>query len=140
MDNIVFSTVWRDEELIQIEAICSSALITVVSRIYTCEALLDELISCIEKFLGRKSKEALWKNGTKGDKSTPCLFLRFLKKDRCGHVVIEVFAELDDGGKYTEHNCCFFINTEQGLLLDFCKKIARLKNRPIGYTVQLHDQ
>ena len=57
---------------------------------------------------------------------------------RSGHIGIEVFAELDDGGNYTEHNCCFFINTEYGLLMNFCERLFRLKNSPAGYEIQLN--
>ena len=52
--------------------------------------------------------------------------------------MVEVFAELDDGGDYAKHNCCFFVNTEYGLLMEFCSKLAELKINPVGCEIQLN--
>ena len=88
----------------------------------------DELIGQIEQFLRGDIEEGLWANEDRGNDSTACLSLRFLRKDRLGHIIIEVFAELDDGGDYARHNCCFFVNTEYGLLMNFCERLAQLKS------------
>ena len=84
-------------------------------------------------------EEGLWANGEKGDGSTACLSLRFFNKDKLGHINIEVYAELDDGGKHSEHNCCFFVETEYGLLMNFSERLDRLKNRPAGCEIRLND-
>lgn len=64
--------------------------------------------------------------------------MRFFKKDRQGHFIIEVFAELQDGGEYEKHNCCFYVNTEYGLLMNFCNRLERIKQRKIGYIIELN--
>ena len=137
-DNIIVSKVWQDDDVIALKVVCSSPVATITSKIYVSNPLIDELIDQIEQFLHGNIEEGLWANEDRGNSSTACLSLRFFRKDKLGHIGIEVFAELDDGGNYTEHNCCFFINTEYGLLMNFCERLFRLKNSPAGYEIQLN--
>ncbi len=137
-DNIIISKIWQDDCLIELKVLCSSSVINVMSKIYVTDYLLDELINQIKQFLNGNGEEGLWANEEKGNDSTACLSLRFFKKDNLGHIIIEVFAEIDDGGNYTEHNCCFYINTEYGLLFDFCESLYQLKNNSVGYEIQLN--
>lgn len=139
MDNIIFTKIWQDNDVIELKAVCSSSVVTVKSKIYVSASLLDELSCRIKQFLAGNSEEGLWANEEKGNTSTACLSLRFFKKDTLGHILIEVFAEIDDGADYTEHNCCFFVSTEYGLLMNFCEKLVRLKNHSVGYEIQLND-
>ena len=62
-----------------------------------------------------------------------------MHKDRLGHILIEVYMELDDGGSYSTHNCCFYLNTEMGLLERFCNKLPKLKQEPLGIEVILNE-
>ena len=73
----------------------------------------------IKQCLDEKNAEGLCANEDRGNASTACVSSRFFWKDKLGHIGVEVFAELDDGGDYTEHNCCFFVSTEYGLLMNF---------------------
>ena len=90
-------------------------------------------------FLNEKATEVLWENGTIGDHSTACVSLRLLHKDKLGHILIEVFMELDDGGDYSSHNCCFYLNTEMGLLERFYKRLPMLKQNSLGSQITLND-
>lgn len=137
-DNVVFSKIWQDDDVIELEVVCSSSVAIITSRIYVSGTLIDELIFQIKQFLDGNNEEGLWANEDRGNDSTACLSLRFLKKDKLGHIVIEVFAELDDGGDYTEHNCCFYVSTEYGLLMSFCEGLVQLNKKPIGYEIQLN--
>lgn len=137
-DNIIFSKLWEDNVLMQLKVVCSSSVATVTSKIYVTDSLIDELICQIKQFLDGNNAEGLWANGKKGNASTACVSFRFFKKDKLGHIVIEVFAELDDGGDYNEHNCCFFVNTEYGLLMNFCKSLVKLKKKQPGCEIQLN--
>ena len=136
-DNIVFKKIWQDNDLKEIEAVCSSPIIEAVSKIYVSDELIDELTFQIRNFLNGKIEEGLWANEIRGNMTSACLSLRFIKKDKRGHICIEVFAELDDGGNYDKHNCCFFVNTEHGLLMRFSERLARLKDCPVGYEIRL---
>lgn len=137
-DNIIFYKNWQDDDLIQLKVVCSSCVATVISDIYVSDLLIDELVYQIKQFLDGNIEYGLWANEEKGDNSTACLSLKFIKKDKLGHIVIEAFAEVDDGGKYSEHNCCFFVSTEYGMLMTFCERLVCLKNKPAGYKIQLN--
>lgn len=117
----------------------SHSVATITSQIYVSDSLIDELICQIKQFLDGNIEEGLWANEDKGNDSTACVSLRFLSKDKLGHINIEVFAELDDGGNFTEHNCCFFVGTEYGLLMSFCESLVCLKSHPVGYKISLND-
>ncbi len=138
-DNIIFSKTWEDDQVIELTVVCSSSVAAVTSKIYVSNPLIDELICQIKQFLDGNIEEGLWANEVKGNDSTACVSLRFLSKDKLGHINIEVFAELDDGGNFTEHNCCFFVGTEYGLLMNFCERLAFLKNQPVGCEIRLND-
>lgn len=137
-DNITFTKMWEDDDLIALEVVCSSPVATVISNIYVSDFLIDELSCQIKQFLDGNSDEGFWTNGDRGNDSTVCLSLRFFRKDKPGHIVIEVFSEIDDGGDYTDHNCCFYISTEYGLLMSFCESLVHLKKNPAGYKIQLN--
>ena len=136
-DDIIFSKIWQDDDVIELKVVCSSPVATVSSKIYVSDFLLDDLIFQIKQFLGGNNKESVWANENKGNTTTACLSLRFIKKDNLGHILIEVFAELDDGGDYAEHNCCFYVSTEYGLLMNFCTSLVQLKDKPAGYEIHL---
>ena len=80
----------------------------------------------------------LYLAGTKGDESTPFISLEFWCEDNLGHIVIEVYMELDDGASYSKHNCCFFIKTETGLLNNFGKSLGTLNERGVGKKIILN--
>ena len=138
-DNIIFSKIWEDDDMIELKVECSSSVANVLSQIYVSESLIDELIFQIKQFLDGNIEEGLWANEDKGNDSMACVSLRFSNKDKLGHIIIEVFAELNDGGNFTEHNCCFFVCTEYGLLMNFCESLVHLKNKPVGYEIRLND-
>lgn len=139
-DYIDINKIWQDNELIQLKIICSSEVITATAKIYVSNNLIDDLIYQIKQFLRGKVIESFWANEEKGDYSTACVSLRFLHKDKLGHILIEVFMELDDGGDYSSHNCCFYINTEIGLLTRFCEKLPLIKQEQIGVKVTLNEE
>ena len=123
-DNITFSKKREDGDIIELKIVCSSSVATITSQIYVSDSLIDELICQIKQFLDGNIEEGLWANEDKGNDSTACVSLRFLSKDKLGHINIEVFAELDDGGNFPEHNCCIFVGTEYGLLMSFCESLV----------------
>lgn len=139
-DYIAIQKLWYDNDLAQLAIVCSSAVITASAKIYITDALINDLLQQIEQFLNGHVTESYWENEEKGDYSTACVSLRFLHKDKLGHVLIEVFMELDDGGDYSRHNCCFYINTEIGLLTTFCKKLPQLKGEQLGVRIELNEE
>ena len=48
--------------------------------------------------------------------------------------------ELDDGGEFSDHNCCFYINTEYGLLQRFRDQLPKLKQPELFSVVRLNER
>lgn len=138
-DYIAIQKLWYDNDLVQLAIVCSSAVITASAKIYVTNALIDDLVQKIKHFLNREVTESDWSNEKIAGHSITCVSLRFLPKDKLGHILIEVYMDLDDGGSYSSHNCCFYINTEIGLLEKFCKKLPTLKRELLGIKVVLND-
>lgn len=138
-DYIEMKKIWYDDDMTELKVVCSSDIITASAKTYVCDSLIDELIYEISQFLDGKNAEGYWMVGTYGDKYPACISLRFLHKDNLGHVLVEVYMELNDGGKDTEHNCCFYINTETGLLTRFRDELPRLKQKDSDVRVVLND-
>lgn len=138
-DNITITRVWQDWDLFQIEIECKTDLIVVRGKVYTTDALIDDLHRKIERFLSENMGTTCWQNGTRGDSTTPCITLVFSHDDKKGHVRIEVFMEIDDGGLLSSHNCCFYINTEIGLLYQFKENLLKLKIPKIGIHISLDN-
>lgn len=137
VDNLIITRFWQDSEFFQIETECKTELICVQGRIYTTDALIDDLYNKIELFLSGNVDSTCWENGTKGDKTAPCIMLRFSHKDTLGHVLIEVFMEIDDGGTLDSHHCCFYINTEVGRLYQFKENLNLIKIPQLGTRISL---
>ena len=139
-DYIEMRRLWNDDTLSLLEVICASEIITMKTEVYVTDALIDELVHQIKQFLNKQIMESCWSNGRKGNGSTACLSLHFFHKDTLGHILIEVFAELDDGGDYNRHNCCFYINTEMGLLERFCIRLQQLKHSTSDMKIVLNEK
>lgn len=139
VDNIIFSRSWQDSEFFQIQVECISDLITVRGEIYSSSDYIDDLVRTINLFLVENVNGICWQNGTKGDGSTSCMALTFYRKDDLGHISIEVYMEIDDGGRLCKHNCCFYVNTEYGLLYQFRDNLQKLKVPKLGDKVSLID-
>lgn len=137
-DNLIITRVWNDVEFFQIEIQCKTELIDVRGKVYTTDDLIEDLYNKIEVFLSGKVSCICWQNGTKGDSTTPSIELRFSHKDKLGHELIEVFMEIDDGGSLSTHHCCFYLNTEFGLLYQFKEKLVNLRTPQLGVQVILN--
>ena len=135
MDNLSIERVWEDSEFFEIEVTAQSKIITANMRSYTTEESIKNLASRLTNFPNNFNDRYIWKNGNKGDMSTPFVSLEFWCEDKRGHIIIEVYMELDDGASYDKHNCCFFIKTEIGLLNSFGKSLLLLNQKGTGKKV-----
>lgn len=138
-DNLTITRLWQDVEFFQMEIECKTDFITVREKVYTTDDLIDDLYNKIETFLSGDLDSTCWQNGTRGDATTPCVIFRFTHRDKLGHVLIEVFMEIDDGGALSTHNCCFYIKTEIGLLYQFKENLLSLKMTQLGIPISLNN-
>lgn len=138
MDTLSIERVWEDNEFFEVEIIAQSTPISASVKSYITEDSINELAQHLAVFPQRLNDKYIWENGAKGDDSTPFVSFEFWCEDKLGHIVIEVYMELDDGASYSKHNCCFFVKTEAGLLNSFGKSLVSLNERGIGKKVVLN--
>jgi len=137
IDMLSIERIWEDDYYFQIEVVAQSKLISARVKSYTTEDRIEELASRLKTFPEHLDDKYIWENGGKGEGYTPFVSLEFWCKNKSGHINIEVYMEIDDGASYDKHNCCFFINTEPGLLNDFGKSLVRLTQKGIGKKITL---
>ena len=137
-DYMTIQKIWLDADFAQFAVECSSEVITARGKIYATDAMIDQLTFQLRQFLQGQVREVTWANEEKGMGSTPCLHLRFFPKDALGHIGVEVYLELEDGGDYSSHNCCFYLSTEMGLLDTFCNQLPLLRQKALPVTVTLN--
>ena len=136
-DNIEMKRVWQDTDFFEILITCTSKTISASTEVYLTDATIDDLYNQIKAFLQFERSEVLWASGERGNQSTPSVAFRIFMKDSSGHVRIETFMELNDGGNLDKHNCCFYVNTEFGMLYNFNIKLPHIKEKVIGKTISL---
>lgn len=139
-DYILIEKIWQDVFCYQVKITCASSHVVATNDIYVSDDSIDTLFNGLNDFNKNEINEFFWISGEKGDDSTACISFNFIHKDKLGHILIEVYMEVDDGGSYSSHNCCFYINTEMGLLEKFCKKLPMLKQELLGTEVALNDK
>lgn len=140
MDNIIFKRVWQDDDFFSVMITCSSPLVTAMTEYYVSETIINELICLIEEFVSGRQTKAKWQSGAFGNGTTPCISLEFVKQDSRGHIRIEAVMEIEDGGNLDMHKCCFYINTELGLLERFGKRLRKINQPDITASAYLNDE
>ena len=138
MDILSIERIWEDSDFFQIKLKAQSELICASIKSYTTASLINELCSKLSTFPKTFEDRYIWENGTKGDTSTPFVSLEFWCEDKLGHIVIEIYMELDDGASYSKHNCCFYVKTEIGQLYNFSKALAKLNECGTGQKAWLN--
>lgn len=135
-DNITMERIWQDEDFFEIRIICSNSKVKATTEIYMTDDMLEELHDKMSDIIALKCNNVVWICGERGEQSSTCLELD-ISIDKMGHVLIEVFMEINDGGSRDKHNCSFGINTELGLLEEFDRKLVML--RAIGKKISLSE-
>jgi len=130
---------WQDDYFFALKVTAKSESVAAVTSVYSVDECIDSLSRGLDAFLAGDIDSYLWENGKKGDGSTTFVSLEFLRKDTLGHIQVEVYMELNDGGCFSKHNCCFYVQTELGLLERFNKSLPRLKEPQLGKKVILND-
>lgn len=137
-DYIEFERIWQDNDFFEMKITCSSDYITATTNIYTTNQSINNLINGLCTFIHGKIDTCFWKNGEKGDDTTAYVSMEFIKKDSFGHIQIEIYMELNDGGSPSKHHCCFFVNTELGLLEKFQKDFHKIQMPFLGTKIALN--
>ena len=135
MDNIILKKIWQEADLIEIEVSIDSEFVVAKNNYYVSTNSILDCQRIIFDFINKKSKECNLEFGKIGEGNVPCFNLN-LFQDRTGHVLIDVFFELDDGSM-PKHQCSCYIKTEIGLLDKFASKIRFLADLSLGTRISL---
>ena len=138
---IKIKKIWQDEieDFFSIQMVARSKVIWAQAHVYATSETIDDLLNKLNGFISSNAGEALWENGvTVGETPVP-LSLKFLRKDKLGHVLVEVYMELDDGRTLGGHNCCFYVETDLGLLEKFHKRLHLLKLPDLEIEITLNE-
>jgi len=129
--------IWEDDYFYEIKVHAKSEFVSASTECYTNNDLINNLANNLSSFPKNFEDRFFWENGEKGDDSTTYFSLEFWCEDKLGHILIEIYMEINDGGSFDKHNCCFYLKTEIGLLNNFGKSLFKLNNKGIGYKVTL---
>ena len=132
MDYIKMERVWQDNDMFELKVLCVSDIISVSTNIYIDDYHINTLINKLNLIINNEIEHFQFLVSKRGNETANCLSLDFYKKDKLGHVLIEVYMELLDGGDFNTHNCCFYIKSEIGLLWQFLHDLPSIKEPIIG--------
>ena len=138
MDILSVERVWEDNEFFEIKVSAQTKLINASVRSYTTDEWITGLAHRLATFPNGLSDRFIWENGEKGDETTPFVSLEVWCADKLGHVVVEVYMEIDDGALFSKHNCCFYVRTEIGMLNRFGKDLFSLVIKGVGHSATLN--
>ena len=77
--------------------------------------------------------------GEKEGNYAPAFSMCILPASVTGHLKIEVDIEIDDNNKRC-HRCCFYVNSELGLIEKFGNTLGKLVTGQIGTKVSLNSE
>ena len=138
MDNIVFKKIWQDENLIELKISGTSEFVSVYQHCYIEDNDLIEIARKMHNFINDYNKEYYFEFGNKSYNYTPAFSMRILPADITGHIKIETDFEIADNDSHL-HRCCFYINSQLGLIDDLGKSIENLIFENVGVEISLND-
>lgn len=140
MDNLIFERIWQDEYFFELEMTAQSERVRARTKTYCSEEAISLLSGVLAVFPRSRNDSYLWENGDKGDPYPPFVSLKFYCKDGSGHIGIEVFMEIDDGGSLDRHHCCFTLSAEAGMLNRFGRALRHINEPVLGTRIELQPR
>lgn len=140
LGNIEFVKVWRDEDFFEVSVKCTGEKAVATTSVYMADDGITSLHKTIDTFVNDLKAKSYWQIPQPDDKETPILSFEFIRKDLLGHIEIEVYMLLEDGGSCKKHSCCFRLETELGLLKSFGENLIKLNNYDVGTSVILQPE
>lgn len=122
-DFICFQKVRTESDVMEVNVSAGNSVITASAKIYVDRQILCELQEQIFSFLREQDLAVYWENDIPGIGGPPCVTLKLLPQDQKGHVLAEIYMELNDGGSFMEHNCRFYVSADRALLEAFAEGI-----------------
>lgn len=135
-DNLSFEKIYQDDTLIELKISASSKFVSAYQNCYIQDTDLKKLAEKIAGYVSSHKESCYLEFGNKEGNYTSAFSMELLPADVHGHVKIEVDVEIDDNDTRS-HRCCFYVNSELGLVELLGRSIKELAAAPIGYSVSL---
>lgn len=136
MDNLIFEKIWQDDSLIELKISASSEFVTAYQSCYIQDERLAEIAERICGYTESYNEACYLEFGKKEGNYTPAFSMCILPADVFGHIKIEVDIEIADNDTRA-HRCCFYVESELGLIERLGKDLKRLITEPVGCEVSL---
>jgi hypothetical protein len=120
----------------EIKIIAQSQRASAIADVYVTQSEIVELANSLISFPQKEDSEIRW---SAPGEDEPLRFHIF-QKDRLGHVLVEVYALIDDGvPEKSNHSTCFYVATEIGLLNTFGHRLLSIDRLKLGTRISLID-
>ena len=137
-NNLIFEKIWKDGDLIELKITAISEYVNAFQNCYVENSFLEEASVIISEYIKNYNKECYIEFGKKEGNFTPAFSMKFLSADIRGHVKIEVDLEISDSDERV-HRCCFYVNSELGLIEKWGKDLSVLGDKEIGDISNLNN-
>lgn len=139
MDNIIFKKIWQDNNIIELEISVKSKLVIVYQNCYVEDKALLDISEKMQTYIRNYSDRCYLEFGKKHGNYSPAFSMDILPANNYGHIKIEVDIEIADNDTRS-HRCCFFVNSELGLVDRLSNSLKNLVYNQIGEKVSLLDE
>lgn len=138
MDYLSFEKIWQDNELLELKISAGSEFVSAYQNCYIQDSALGAIAEEIAGYFCNYTEPCYLEFGKKEGANTPAFSMCILPADVSGHIKIEVDMEIDDNDTRA-HRCCFYVNSELGMVEKFGHSLKRLISGEIGEKVSLGE-
>lgn len=124
-DNLIFEKIYQDDTLIELKISATSEYVSAYQNCYIQDTDLKDIAEKICNYVDNYRAVCYLEFGHKEGSYTPAFSMKLLPADVHGHVKIEVDVEIDDNDTRS-HRCCFYVNSELGLVEQMGKTLKRI--------------
>lgn len=137
MDNIFFEKLWQDSNLIELKISANSEFVTAYQSCYIEDNALANFSEQIGDYINNYNNQCYLEFGKKEGNYTPAFSMFILPANTSGHMNIEVDIEIADNDTRS-HRCCFFVESELGLVEQLGKSLKALISASEGMEISLN--
>lgn len=138
MDYLSFEKIWQDNELLELKISAGSEFVSAYQNCYIQDKALENIAEKIAGYSRNYTESCYLEFGKKEGAYTHAFSMCILPAEVSGHIKIEVDIEIDDND-IRAHRCCFYVNSELGLVEKLGSSLKRLISGEIGELVSLTE-
>lgn len=131
MNNLIFEKIYEDDSLVELRITAISEYVQAFQDCYIDKEYLNQIGEKIHEYANIYDKECYLEFGKKEGDYTPSFSMKLLPANFLGHLKIEVDVEIADNDK-REHRCCFFVESELGLIGRLGEQLKNVANGKVG--------